>query len=334
MLHQILKAVRGGGGSGFVPTVGAYGKLSRIGDFVSVRANAEPVLAFQAWLAHTLEWAERRQLPGWPTVFDRRPPIAFMFRPRRTDAVVVGVLRASRDAVGRRHPFAVFSTVPVEVSRAAGHLLPVSMLSFVQSVDRIFPALDQAGSSAEVEALLASVRPVEIDETIAHQYDRWIHEAPAGEAWTVLYGAREPVGARYALQMIREVVTPFARAEEVQSDLAVRLPVSLVAPAFEASFWVDLVMRMGGVRRPSPTLLFYPAPMPGRALYLALGEPHPCAIAEACVGSGDTDIVCDLTAPAPTQGARLAPLGGRLEHELVNGTLVQLLQAAVANGSP
>src|SRR3954453_8855089 len=98
-------------GKSFAPIVGAYGKVPRIGDFVSVRASAEPAQSFKTWLANAADWGGRRQLPGWPTVFDRAP-LSFVLRPRPgTGSVLLGVIRAITYSVGRRFPLSVFTSL-------------------------------------------------------------------------------------------------------------------------------------------------------------------------------------------------------------------------------
>ncbi len=319
-----------GGGGGLTPFIGAYGKLPRIGDFVSVRAKAEPAYGFQGWLARALDWADRRQQPGWPTVFETRPPIAFVYRPRpRNGGILVGAMWGSRDVVGRRHPFAVFTAVPDAEARAGAHLVPLAMASFVDQVHALQTTFDAAGGAVEVEAALDLLRPVVIDEPLARAYEGWVHEGIALDLWAALYGKRDGEGAEYAVQMIREVLLPFQRMPDAATELAVRLPLA-GHPAFEAAFWIDVVQRLGGAVRASPTMLYYARPgVAGRGLYVALGDSHASTLAEATVGAGDSDLVCDLTLPSRESSSHLPVLGSRLENEIrrENATLAQVLEA-------
>ena len=319
-----------GGGGGLTPFIGAYGKLPRIGDFVSVRAKVEPAYGFQGWLARALDWADRRQLPGWPTVFDTRPPIAFVYRPRpRNGGILVGAMWGSRDAVGRRHPFAVFTAVPDAEARAGAHLVPLATAAFVDQVSALQSTFESAASAAEVDAALAMLGPLVVDEPVARGYEAWLHEVLALDLWEALYRKRDAEGVEYAVQMIREALMPFQRMEDAATELAVRLPLA-AKPAFEAAFWSDLVQRLGGTVRASPTMLFYTTPrVAGRGLYLALGDPHPSTLAEGTIGAGDSDLVCDLTTPSRESSSHLPVLGSRLEGEIrrENATLAQVLDA-------
>jgi type VI secretion system protein ImpM len=315
--------------------VGAYGKLPAFGDFVGVRATTELALGFQQWLGSALDWAEQRQLPGWPAEFDGLPPAAFTFRPRLPcPGVLAGVLRASRDAVGRRFPFAVFAGVPDDVARSSAHLLPLAMSAFVDRATTALPALERATSVAELEEALSGLHPIGIDDHVEAAYEAWTRATRAADLWRSLYRAEDGAGARYAVQMIHGALAPFAQAPEARTDLAVRLPLG-GEPARATAFWIDLAQRLGGVPRATPTALFYPAPTtPSRALLLLLGESHPSALAEATVGAGESELVCDLTAPAPDPESvrRLPVLGSALCGEIssAEATLRDVLDAAGA----
>lgn len=329
MWQELLRRLKGGGGGGQASFIGAYGKLPRIGDFVAVRAKAEPAYQFQGWLAKALDWADRRQLPGWPTVFENQPPLAFVYRPRpRTGGVLVGAMWASRDMVGRRHPFAVFTAVPDADARAGAHLLPLAITPFVEQAAALRGAFEAAGSAAEVEASLASLRPVVIDEVAGRAYDTWVRDMTAFDLWGTLYGHRSSDGVEYAVQMIREVLAPFHRSEDAATELAVRLPLGQ-RPSFEASFWVDAAQRLGGTLRTAPTILFHPHPSTRRGLYVALGDTHASALVEGTIGAGDTDLVMDLTAASRESSTKLPVLGSHIEGEIRRdtATLDQVLEA-------
>ena len=307
-----------GGGRAIAPFVGAYGKLPRIGDFVSVHAEKAPAFGFQEWLGRAMDWADRKQLAGWPAAFEALPPAAFTYRPphaKRAEGVLAGVMWASRDAVGRRYPFAVFSAVREDVAKAAPHLLPIAMQYFFDQAAAMQSSFEGCTSATEVDSLLAGFRPLEVDESVATAYESWLSSTPVRETWESLYQRPDGDGAQYALQMIRESLSPFQSSEEARTDICLRLPVG-THPAYEAAFWLDLVHRIGKAPRPIPTTFYYPRNAPGRSLFVALGsDPYAGALAEATVGAGDNDQVCDLTVAEPDRGSvsRLPVLAGELE---------------------
>ena len=331
-----------GGGRAIAPFVGAYGKLPRIGDFVSVHAEKAPAFGFQEWLGRAVDWADRKQLAGWPATFEALPPAAFTYRPphaKKAEGVLAGVMWASRDAVGQRYPFAVFSAVREDVAKAAPHLLPIAMQYFFDQATAMQSAFESCTSSAEVDTLLAGFRPLEVDESVASAYESWLSTTPVRETWESLYqrpdgdGDASPRerGPQYALQMIRESLAPFQSAEEAKTEICLRLPVG-AHPAYETAFWLDLVHRIGKAPRSVPTTLYYPRGAPGRSLFIALGsDPYPGTLAEATVGAGDNDQVCDLTVAEPDRGSvsRLPVLAGELEGALRSdsGTLGHVIDA-------
>ena len=329
----MLRRVTGGGAT--APFVGAYGKLPRIGDFVAVHAEKAPAFGFQDWIGRGVDWADRKQLAGWPADFDGRPGAAFTYRPppsKKHEGILAGAFWASRDAVGRRYPFAIFSTVSDEVAKAAPHLLPIVMESFVEQALGLQSTLATVTSAAEVDAVLGALRPLVLDEGAGRAYESWLASAPARETWESLYHRPDGEGVMYAIQMIRATLAPFQSLEEARTDICVRLPLGRNS-AYESAFWLDLVHRIGHAPRAVPTTIHYPRPgVEGRGLFIALGsEPHPSTLAEATVGTGDTDQVCDLTVAEPDRSSmsRLAVLASALEASIRSetGTLAHVIDA-------
>lgn len=328
----MLRRVTGGGA--IAPFVGAYGKLPRIGDFVAV--HAEKTLGFQDWVGRAIDWADRQKVVGWPQELEGRPGAAFTYRPaaggKKHEGILAGAFWASRDAVGRRYPFMIFSSIPDEIARGAPHLLPIAMDSFVQQALSMQEVFVGASSGQEVEALLAALQPITmVEATVRAYYEAYVAGAFVQETWASLYGNADGEGARYAIQMIRETLVPFQTVEDARTEIGVRLPLG-PQPAYETAFWLDLIQRVGRMARPVPTSIHYPRPgVPGRGLFVALGDPHPSALAEATVGTGDTDLVCDLTVAMPDRGSvsRLPVLASHLEASIQreNATLAHVLDA-------
>lgn len=308
---------RGNAAKPFTPIVGAYGKLPRFGDFVGVRANVEPATSYQAWLARALDWAERRQLPGWPTLFEEGP-VAFTFRPRPgTGSILVGAIRASQDAVGRRFPFTIFGSVSEEAAAQAPHLMPIAIAGFVERAEQLLREIDVVSTTQEIENWIATMPPIGIDESAANAYATWCERTRLSDLWLELYGSSEPEAPKYALQMLSAAIAPFRGLVEPQTQLGARLPLGR-ASNFEAGLWIELAWRLNGGRSHPPTT-FCSIANP-KTLFLSLGETHVCALGEATSGVGDTDEVCDLTS-APTSPVRLPPLPDALEHEVASPTL-------------
>lgn len=300
------------------PFVGVYGKLPNFGDFINIRANLEPAASFQIWLTSAVEWAERRQLPGWPTAFESAP-LAFVYRPRSLrGGALVGIVRGSRDAVGRRFPFAIFASVANDALSVNPHVLPLIAESFLEAATRMVDAAARCSSTSEIESLLQSLPLVGFPRQGEAQYEEWARSTRAHDVWRDFYNSADGVGPRFAVHTIFEALAPFGNEETPKTQLGVRVPIG-AASSLAVAFWVDVVRRAGRLRREVPSFCWSPwwAPGPPVAL-VSLGEAHPSCLAEAALGVGDTDVVCDLTSPAPdTQATRCyAPLPQALDEDL------------------
>ncbi len=304
-----------------VPIVGAYGKLPCLGDFVSVRANRELAASFQAWLARAVEWVERPRTPESTATFNAEP-LAFAFRPPwLRGQALVGVLRGSRDAVGRRFPLAIFASLEDEVLSASPHIVPMIADAFLEASARVLDNCQSLASLSELEACLAGLPRIGDARDAAQEYEAWAHSTRARDVWRDFYGTEDGHGARFAVHTIVEALAPFGTEESPKTPVGVRVPIGAASP-LAVAFWADIVRRTGGMRRREmPTHFWSPWWTAGqKAALVSLGEPHPSCPAEAALGRGDTDFVCDLTSASPAMNVLrgYAPLPSVLAHDLGN----------------
>ncbi len=299
------------------PFVGAFGKLPCTGDFLRVRAGVEPAQAFQQWLGKAIDWAAPRGLAGWPDRLDETP-FAFVFSVGT--GVLVGVLRGSRDAAGRRFPLAVFGSL--DESEVDGHaaLIPHAMASFLSAAHGVIDAGPSIDSPGALERLVDALPSPRMVSGASAAFTSWTSSHTAREVWQSAYGADGASGARVAVHTIIEALAPFAGTDDPTTPLCARVPLG-ADPTFEACAWLDLVRAAGGWRRHVPTAIWPLAAVPfgggasgARPLVVGLGQAHPLALAEVVLGGVDADQVCDLTKASPppeaTRGFR--PLGERL----------------------
>lgn len=134
-------------------TVGCYGKLPGQGDFLRVVGAQSPVELLDTWLATAgLDQRERH------ATFDAASPA---FAIVCTRGMWWGCsLFPSRDSVGRRYPFTVFTGLPVADLADAGYLTVAAFLPFFmrtwQAAQQGWPA-DQAVLRAGLPNLLAPI---------------------------------------------------------------------------------------------------------------------------------------------------------------------------------
>jgi type VI secretion system protein ImpM len=85
--------------------VGLFGKIPANGDFVSMGMGSTTGRSFDRWsqMANDMVAQEGRELP--------RGPIGFCFRDETGSSLLIGVMIASRDKVGRKFPLSLFCEV-------------------------------------------------------------------------------------------------------------------------------------------------------------------------------------------------------------------------------
>jgi type VI secretion system ImpM family protein len=312
--------------------VGAFGKVPRLGDFVRVRAGAEPAASFQAILVRAVEWSSSRSVPSSrPPEAGDPPTVAFIVQPKPAGPVLLGAVRGSRDAVGRRFPMSVFGSVAeTEVGERAHHV-PLCFAGFFADARRALDAALAVESTADLERMLDSLAPPRGLATGADDYLAWSRGASARAVWGAAYGSSDAAGAAYAVHTIVEALLPFRGDDTPATSTAVRLPVG-AGGGLEVSAWLDLVRHAGGWRRRVPTTLWTVAPdgQP-RDVLVALGEMHPSTLATAWEPRAESEHVCDLASPSPSLDVLRsyqplsAELTGALDRE--GATLAEVVSA-------
>ncbi len=112
-----------------------FGKLPSRGDFVKGPSQHALIGMLDKWLSSTME--SLSDDPRWKTAYDEAPAIDFAFVGARSRVSIVGHLRPSQDASGRRFPFLTAATIerddvlmfrcgPAGLSRSFGHLRSVA----------------------------------------------------------------------------------------------------------------------------------------------------------------------------------------------------------------
>ena len=86
-----------------------FGKIPGRGDFVKGAGQLPLIGRLDSWASRAME--RIADDPGWKTAYDQAAPIDFAFVGARSGVSVVGHLRPSADAAGRRFPFLAAAAV-------------------------------------------------------------------------------------------------------------------------------------------------------------------------------------------------------------------------------
>jgi hypothetical protein len=215
--------------------------------------------------------------------------------------------------------------------------VPLIAEAFLAEASRVLMAAPALASLSEVETQLAGLPPVAPLGAAVAEYDEWVSATLAKDVWRDFYERADGHGARFALHTILEALLPFGTEDPPKTQLGIRVPIG-AASSFAVALWVDIVRRSGAIRRSVPSFFWSPWWAAGapRAL-VSLGEPHPSCLLEAAVGTGDTDVLCDLTSaePAPAVTQRYRPMhrdldaGLRAEDAAVSEILEALARPSI-----
>jgi type VI secretion system protein ImpM len=286
--------VSSGGGA----YVGAFGKIPKMGDFVRVRSNAEPMASFQSFVEQGMAYGEGKRGVSWASEYSRGDIHAFVYRVPKTAkaaAVLVGIVKPSNDAVGRKFPLVVFAPVMERAVAAAPHLLPLALGEFLERATDVVLEAEHIGSMAELEARVARVPPPQLEGATGttREYENWTRMTQVHNAWSAIYG--EPASTRplHAIHTIIEALGPFRGQEPPSTPLSVRVPLGIGGGA-AASFWIDIVRRVGLWRSTVPTCFWSFDGSSGNIL-IQLGETPASSLAELWSPDAKSDHVCDLT---------------------------------------
>lgn len=284
--------------------VSAFGKVPAAGDFIRVNAGAEPIPSLEAWVTAGMEYADDR-VSGWAQSFSTGAPYAFVFRAPKNASpgrVAVGVIRPSRDAVGRKFPVVICSVVDATPLLAQPHLMPLVLGDFLEAATAA--QVDHARTQGDLGQAIAYVRDVDLSQLAgaANEYQQWVSMTSISSALAAIYGQGGQGTVVHALHTIGEAVAAFRGQENPTTPLSLRLPLGSGGPA-AAVFWMDLVRSAARWRSTVPTCFWSFDGMSG-SLLLQLGDPPVASLSQLWAPDPDSDHVCDLTSPASVDPSR------------------------------
>jgi type VI secretion system protein ImpM len=278
-----------------VPAIGAFGKIPQMGDFV--RAGGRLIPSFEKWLEEGMAGGEKRHREAWPRLYAAGMTCAFTFRPpapEKDGSVLMGVLKPSRDSVGRKFPLVLFGRYPEKQAAAAPHLLPLLFEPFAIAAKRAMQEGEKATSASDFQKHLDPLHaPLPGLDHVEGRYDIWSYGTSLNAFWLMIYGDEQSLAPLHALKSIREAVAPFSHQENSTTQVGVRLPLGGGGIA-AAAFWLDVIRRIAHWRSTTPTC-FWSLEGPAPSILIQLGATPPSSLAELWSPDSDSQCICDLT---------------------------------------
>jgi type VI secretion system ImpM family protein len=289
--------------------IAAFGKLPWAADFLST-GTSDRAEVFLHWLEQGIGQGGARG-DNWKQCFDAGAQKGFLFRVS-PEEMLAGVIAPSCDAVGRRFPFAVFCNLPLPHVLAAGHTLPLSLGSFLQSCGCQIEQL--AAARADVPAALRTLPLPDLSAVDAHEegYLGWTREAPLRVAGQAIFGANWRDALAHALYIIIESTRATFGQTDAKTALAVRLPVGSGA-AGAAALWIHVMRLCGGFVKALPSCVWSFDPY-AASTTIFVGQATGASFADLWERTPNNDWLSDLVAAPTTAADYLAQIRPDLSH--------------------
>lgn len=267
----------------------AFGKLPWAADFLSTGTSdqAEP---FLHWLEQGIAAGVSRG-EDWKAGFDAAAQKGFVFRVN-PHVVLVGVVAPSRDAVGRRFPFALYCSLPLSEVVKDGHALPLCLGSFLHTCGGQIEFM--AEQRLDLTAQLRSLPHPDVSTLHAHEegYLGWTREAPLRVAGQAIFGANWRDSLAHALYIAIESTRASYGQSDTKSPLAIRFPVGS-GLAGAAALWLHVMRLCGGWDRGLPTTVWSFDPY-GASVTIFVGQPAGAGFADLWERAPSNDWLSDL----------------------------------------
>ncbi len=251
---------------------GGFGKIPGKADFVRVGESDGQTRQFESWLDDScLRLRESAlELPD--------AAVRFIVHGAGESTAMVGILRRSRDSVGRSFPFSVFTSLDWRAVQHRWSALPVAMWPTLEASDQLIAD----AAHLDVEAVRRRVQTLwtpgseDLEEADA-VCRKVLEQTPWLEVVQRVLGPTTAIEhASYAFRTLRAALARPQGAFECPIDVDVDL-----------FFWLELVRRLA--RSDSMTLVWTEEPTP--RLIVSVGQPiHVLLVALATVGKEHSQI--------------------------------------------
>ena len=287
-----------------LPQVTVFGKTPRMGDFLRVGHGGPAGEALEQWVEQGLALSEAKRGGMWPSIYASGATYAFIFRPPRSGSALVGVIKPSVDAVGRRFPLVVYAQALARASVPWPHVLPMVFGEFLDAAANLLIEADAVTGIADMQTALRRVPPPNLadGERTAQEYDAWAASTLLSHAWSVVYGGEQAMSVPRSLHTMSEAVAPFRGQEGPATKLGLRLPLGPGGIA-AAAFWLDTLRRLSRTPGEVRTCFWSFDGSSGCAI-VQLGDTPSSTLGELWSPDANSEYLCDLTEPASVDVGR------------------------------
>ena len=303
--------------------IGAFGKLPSTGDFVAHNAALPVTRAFVEWL--------EREVDGLAARGGQQPDatVRFLYRDPTGSGACLGALLRSRDAVGRKFPFSIFTYIDPRLASQAFPALPAAYAPFIDGAVALLHNLEQQPPHAVIERALSLPLPTAAELEDARAWTVEALEHTAGRTLLeALFGPVENGVCFHGFNMFLTACGQVQAADPGSASIILECPAS---DDVQLTFWLRLCQARLRWEHAPPGLFWSGSDSSDSRLLITLGAPtsgllgflaEPGAVAErlwpmrttsaSSIAAGRQALspsqIAVLDPPAPTAAAVLAAL--------------------------
>lgn len=310
------------------PSILGFGKVPATAEYVRCGPKTDAAMDFEQWLTGAIEWAAGCRADRWKAEHDNAPVQCFLYRSSKENQLITGVLRPSRDAVGRRFPLVIAIHVPSRPLFSGLHLTPMLLAGFFQRATSLLDVAARVRSSSEFQGVIdrLEIPDTKKIEVLSGRYEAWARETLAWDFFEQLFQDVPVDAAQRALHIVLDAAAPFKGKESPRTSLSIRfpLPPNAKSGVQDYAFWLDIVRLASGWKQTVPGYFA----SEGKSVLVQLGEPaHDSLLADAWVPDPASDYVCDTRVVG--SGKLITPLPDKLRATLEDpsSTLADVLHA-------
>lgn len=218
-----------------------FGKVPGRGDFVKGPNQHQLINMLDRWMSSCMELMSED--PRWKTAYDQATAVDFAFVGARSRVSIVGHLKPSQDASGRRFPFMTVATIerddtlmmrcaPAGLSRPFGALRDAAQTAVDGTdINQILADLGELNSAADFELALQS-------DPLGHFVRRTSIEALS----EMLAQQCSPESIRRTILAIGLLLRPLlGNAVPIEKEIALPLPLDDRYRNLTAALWLYLI---------------------------------------------------------------------------------------------
>ena len=285
-----------------------FGKVPKMGDFLRVGKGGPAGEALEQWVEQGLAFAENKRGREWQGIYAQGATYAFVFRPPRATnnrEALVGVIKPSVDAVGRRFPLVVYAQALQQAMVPWPHVLPMALGDFLDAAATLLLEADSVTGIADMQNAMRRVPMPQLaseGERNAMEYEQWAAQTPLAHAWNVVYGGTQHMSVPRAVHTVSEALAPFRGQQGAATKLGLRLPLGPGGVA-AAAFWLDTVRRLARTPQEVRTCFWCFDGESGCAI-VQLGDTPASTLMELWSPDANSEYLCDLVVPTSVDTGR------------------------------